>query len=186
MQVFELADDLKVETEALIALLRQMGIPITDEDATITDGQMAKVLAKVERERRAGHKDPSAAIRAALEDASPSGGKRRRRRKADVEEEPEPEAEEAEEVEEAGAEEAAAPVRSGPRCGASTCPAGPRPCGRSGRSGSLHPSAPAGPRGQRRPRWTGSHPGRGLHGGRPPQAQGEGQEGQEARGRGSG
>jgi translation initiation factor IF-2 len=109
MQVFELADDLKVETEALIALLRQMGIPITDEDATITDGQMAKVLAKVERERRAGHKDPSAAIRAALEDASPSGGKRRRRRKADVEEEPEPEAEEAEEFEEAGAEEAAAP-----------------------------------------------------------------------------
>ena len=47
MQVFELADDLRVDTEALIALLRQMGIPVTDEDATITDGQMAKVLAKV-------------------------------------------------------------------------------------------------------------------------------------------
>ena len=83
MQVYELADDLKVDTEALIALLRQMGIAIADEDATITDGQMAKVLAKVERERRAGHKDPAKAIRAALEEASPAPGRRRRRRKAD-------------------------------------------------------------------------------------------------------
>ncbi len=97
MQVFELADDLKVETEALIALLRQMGIPVADEDATITDGQMAKVLAKVERERRAGHKDPTEAIQAALEEAKPSTGRRRRRRRRS--EMPEPEAEE-EEVEE--------------------------------------------------------------------------------------
>ncbi|HUF76921.1 MAG TPA: translation initiation factor IF-2 [Longimicrobiales bacterium] len=94
MQVFELADDLKVDTQALIALLRQMGIPVNDEDATITDGQMAKVLAKVERERRAGHADPSKAIEAALEEAKPSGGRRRRRRrKVDVEE---PEVEEPE------------------------------------------------------------------------------------------
>jgi translation initiation factor IF-2 len=101
MQVFELADDLKVETEALIALLRQMGIPVTDEDATITDGQMAKVLAKVERERRAGHKDPSAAIRAALEEALPSAGKRRRRRRE-------------EDVEEAAAEPEIEPTASAP------------------------------------------------------------------------
>jgi translation initiation factor IF-2 len=60
----------------------------------------------VERERRAGHKDPSAAIRAALEDASPSVGKRRRRRrKEDVAEEAEEEAEEVSaEAEEAEAE----------------------------------------------------------------------------------
>ncbi|MGD8288266.1 MAG: translation initiation factor IF-2, partial [Gemmatimonadota bacterium] len=115
MQVFELADDLKVDTEALIALLRQMGIPVSDEDATITDGQMAKVLAKVERERRAGHKDPSEAIRAALEEAAPSSGKRRRRRrKADVKPEPEPEPEEEEDAtaeaeEEVQAEEEAEP-----------------------------------------------------------------------------
>ena len=81
MQVFEFADDLKVDAQALIALLRQMGIPVADEDATITDGQMAKVLAKVERERRAGRKDPSEAIMAALEEASPTGGKKRRRRR---------------------------------------------------------------------------------------------------------
>jgi translation initiation factor IF-2 len=89
MQVFDLADDLRVDTEALIALLRQMGIPVADEDGTITDGEMAKVLAKVERERRAGHKDPAEAIAAALEEAAPSSGKRRRRKKADLPPEPE-------------------------------------------------------------------------------------------------
>ena len=81
MHVIDLAEDLKVETDALIALLRQMGIPVTDEDASITDGQMAKVLAKVERERRAGHEDPAEAIRAALEDTAPSSARRRRRRR---------------------------------------------------------------------------------------------------------
>ena len=83
MQVFELADDLKVGTDDLIALLRHMGIPVSDEDATISDGQMAKVLAKMERERRAGHKDPTKAIRAALEDAAPTSGRRRRRRRVE-------------------------------------------------------------------------------------------------------
>ena len=91
MQVIELADDLNVEADALIALLRHMGIPVTDEEATITDGETAKVLAKMERERRAGHKDPAAAVRAALEDAAPGSSRRRRRRRAEVVE-PEPEA----------------------------------------------------------------------------------------------
>ena len=100
MQVFELADDLRVEADALIALLRQMGIPVADEDATITDGQMAKVLAKVERERRAGHKDPAEAVRAALEETASGAGRRRRRRKVKVAQ-PEPEAAEAE-MEEGG------------------------------------------------------------------------------------
>ena len=91
MQVYDFADDLKVSPDALIALLRQMGIPVTDEDATISDAQVAKVLAKVERERRSGHKEPAEAILAALEEASPSAGKRRRRKKEDiVEPEPEP------------------------------------------------------------------------------------------------
>jgi len=90
MQVYDLADDLKVKPDALIALLRQMGIPVTDEDTPISEDQVSKVLAKVERERRAGHKDPAEAIMAALEEASPSAGKRRRRKKEDVAE-PEPE-----------------------------------------------------------------------------------------------
>ncbi|MBT8488702.1 MAG: translation initiation factor IF-2 [Gemmatimonadetes bacterium] len=104
MQVFELADDLKVDADSLIALLRHMGIPVSDEDATISDGQMAKVLAKVERERRAGHKDPAEAIRAAMEEAAPSAPRRRRRRRRA---EPEPEAVE-EEAEDDEAPEAEA------------------------------------------------------------------------------
>ena len=90
MQVFELADDLNVGPDALIALLRHMGIPVADEDAPITDGQVSKVLAKMERERRAGHKDPSDAIRSAMEDAAPTQKTRRRRRR---EPEPAPEVE---------------------------------------------------------------------------------------------
>lgn len=89
MRVIELAQDLKVDVEALIHLLREMGIPVSGGGASITDGQVAKVLARVERERRAGHKDPAEAIQAALEEAS-AGPRRRRRRKAD-EPEPEPE-----------------------------------------------------------------------------------------------
>ena len=85
MQVIELAEDLRVETDALVALLRKMGIPVSDEQATITDGQKAKVLAKVERERRSGHKDPAAAVRAALEESASSSSRRRRRRRADTE-----------------------------------------------------------------------------------------------------
>ena len=101
MRVIELAQDLKVDAGALIHLLREMGIPVADEDAIIIDGQVAKVLARVERERRAGHKDPAAAIQAALEEAS-SGPRRRRRRKAKDVPEPEPEPEV--EVEEEGVE----------------------------------------------------------------------------------
>ncbi|MDX1493569.1 MAG: translation initiation factor IF-2 [Longimicrobiales bacterium] len=102
MQVFELADDLKVDADSLIALLRHMGIPVSDEDATITEGQMAKVLAKVERERRAGHKDPADAVRAAMEEAAPAAPRRRRRRRRA---EPEPEAESADAEEEAEEDE---------------------------------------------------------------------------------
>ncbi|GMV06662.1 MAG: hypothetical protein AMXMBFR53_29380 [Gemmatimonadota bacterium] len=89
MRVIELAQDLKVDVEALIHLLREMGIPVSGGGASITDGQVAKVLARVERERRAGHKDPAEAIQAALEEAS-AGPRRRRRRKAADEPEPEP------------------------------------------------------------------------------------------------
>ena len=81
MQVFELADDLNVSTDALIELLRHMGI-VADDEATITDAQVAKVLAKMERERIAGHLDPAEAVRSAMRDAAPSTGRRRRRRRA--------------------------------------------------------------------------------------------------------
>ena len=91
MRVIELAKELSVDAKALVSLLRQMGIPVADRDAMITAGQHDKVLARVERERRATGGDPAAAIQAALEEAAPSPTKRRRRRrKANVvESEPE-------------------------------------------------------------------------------------------------
>ena len=91
MRVIELAKELSVDAKALVFLLRQMGIPVADRDAMITAGQHDKVLARVERERRATGGDPAAAIQAALEEAAPSPTKRRRRRrKANVvESEPE-------------------------------------------------------------------------------------------------
>jgi translation initiation factor IF-2 len=108
MRVIELAQDLKVDAEKLVTLLRQMGIPVAGTKATITDGQQAKVLAKVERERRAGHEDPAAAIQAALEEAAPAPTRRRRRRKAEDIPEPEPEPELAADDGDESAEEVAA------------------------------------------------------------------------------
>ena len=111
MRVIELAQELKVDVGALIALLRQMGIPVSDADAEITSGQHAKVLAKVERERRAGHEDPSEAIQAAMGDSAAPATRRRRRRKVEETPEPEPteeaplEAEAEAEGEEAGGQE---------------------------------------------------------------------------------
>ena len=104
MQVFELADDLNVSTDALIELLRHMGIPVADDEATITDAQVAKVLAKMERERIAGHSDPAEAVRSAMRDAAPSTGRRRRRRRAV--EEVESDTEEVDEKAEASTSEA--------------------------------------------------------------------------------
>ena len=82
MRVKELARDLGVAAETLIALLRQMGITVTGARSAINDAQQAKVLAKIERERRAGHSDPAKAIQAVLEEASPAPSRRRRRRRA--------------------------------------------------------------------------------------------------------
>ena len=91
MHVQELARDLGVEDNALIALLRQMGIPVSDARSVINEAQQAKVLAKIERERRAGHSDPARAIQAVLEEASPAPSRRRRRRRASEVPPPDPE-----------------------------------------------------------------------------------------------
>ncbi|HCK91319.1 MAG TPA: translation initiation factor IF-2 [Gemmatimonadetes bacterium] len=82
MRVQELAKDLGVEADALIALFRQMGIPVSGARSAINEAQQAKVLAKIERERRVGHSDPAEAIQAVLEGASPAPSRRRRRRRA--------------------------------------------------------------------------------------------------------
>jgi translation initiation factor IF-2 len=91
MRVQELARDLGVEANALIALLRQMGIPVSSARSVINEAQQAKVLAKIERERRVGHSDPATAIQAVLEEALPAPSRRRRRRRASEVPPPDPE-----------------------------------------------------------------------------------------------
>ncbi len=100
MQVEQLAKDLKVKAGALVSLLRKMGISVSDAKASVSDADVSRVLAKVEREKRAGKKDASQAIAAALEEVSSGTKTRRRRRSAKAEPEEEPEV-----VEEVPAEE---------------------------------------------------------------------------------
>jgi translation initiation factor IF-2 len=94
MQVDELAKDLKVQADTLLHLLREMGIHAADAEASLPDAAVARVLARVERERRAGKKDASEALQAALEEASSGPRRRRRRRSSAPEAEPEAEARE--------------------------------------------------------------------------------------------
>ncbi len=106
MRVEELAKDLKVKPDALLHLLREMRIAVSDASASLSDADVARVLARVERERRAGKKDASAAVQAAIEEAS-SGPRRRRRRRRAPEPDEADEGEEPDEDDEAEAAEAA-------------------------------------------------------------------------------
>ncbi|MFG1690786.1 translation initiation factor IF-2 [Gemmatimonadota bacterium] len=96
MQVIELATDLKVDPEALIHFLRELGIPVHDDEAEMSEADVSRVLARVERERRAGHKDVTEALEAAIEDAQSSTRRRRRRRRSAPEVAEEQEAEDTE------------------------------------------------------------------------------------------
>jgi translation initiation factor IF-2 len=80
MQVLELANDLKVTPDVVLLLLRELGVPVSDAEATVSEADIARVLARVERERRAGHKDLNEAVKAALEEAQAAHRPRRRRR----------------------------------------------------------------------------------------------------------
>jgi translation initiation factor IF-2 len=92
MRVLELAKDLKVETEALLQLLREMGIAVKGASAQVSEADQARVIARMERGRRAGAKDAGEAMQAAVEDAS-AGTKRRRRKRVETEAAPEAEPE---------------------------------------------------------------------------------------------
>ncbi len=109
MRVLELAQDLNVETDALLHLLREMGIPVSGPSAQVSEADIAKVIAKVERERRGGAKDASEALQAAIEETATPRRRRRRssRRKAGAEEEAEEGEEEAQSEEEVVETEAA-------------------------------------------------------------------------------
>jgi translation initiation factor IF-2 len=82
MQVIELARDLRVSPEGLVLLLRELGIPVADFGTEVSEAEVSRVLARIERERRAGHKNVSAALEAAIEDAQSAHRPRRRRRRA--------------------------------------------------------------------------------------------------------
>lgn len=93
MRVAELAIDLGVSSEVLLSLLRTMRISAADKDASVSDGDVALILARLERERRSGHRGSAEAIEAAIVDAKPTAGKRRRRRMPELSPEPEPQSE---------------------------------------------------------------------------------------------
>lgn len=82
MQVIDLANDLRVSAEGLVHLLREMGIPVADPSSEVREADVSRILARIERERRAGHKDVSEALEAAIEEAQAAHRPRRRRRRA--------------------------------------------------------------------------------------------------------
>src|SRR5918996_1719997 len=83
MRVYEAAREFKVDAEKMLTILRGMGARVTSEASAVDDAMVAKLRARLERERRAGHNDPEESLEAVVHDAQPAGG-RRRRKKAEV------------------------------------------------------------------------------------------------------
>ncbi|HEX6557939.1 MAG TPA: translation initiation factor IF-2, partial [Longimicrobiales bacterium] len=110
MRVYEVAREFKIDPEKLTQLLRSMGVAIRSEATAVDDVTVAKLRARFERERRAGHADIEEAVETVIEDAAPA--KRRRRKKEDLPPapEPEPEAEPEAPAVAASAEEPATPL----------------------------------------------------------------------------
>ncbi|HEX6307922.1 MAG TPA: translation initiation factor IF-2 [Longimicrobiales bacterium] len=67
----------------MLTILRSMGARVTSEASQVDDATVAKLRARLERERRAGHTDLEESLEAVVEDAQPAG-RRRRRRKEDL------------------------------------------------------------------------------------------------------
>jgi translation initiation factor IF-2 len=84
MRVYEVAREFKVDAEKMLSILRGMGARVTSEASQVDDATVAKLRARLERERRAGHTDLEESLEAVVEDAQPAG-RRRRRRKEDIE-----------------------------------------------------------------------------------------------------
>jgi len=128
MRVLELAKDIKVETEVLLQLLREMGIAVRGASAQVSEADLARVIARIERGRRAGAKDAGEAMQAAVEDAA-SGTKRRRRKRVEPKAEPAPEPETAE-AEPASTAEPEVPSAEAPEAPADRTEAEPEPARR--------------------------------------------------------
>jgi translation initiation factor IF-2 len=87
MRVYEVAREFKVEPERMLQLLRGMGVRATTEASTVDDATVAKLRARMERERRAGHTEIEESLEAVMEEVQTTTTKRRRRKKSDL---PEP------------------------------------------------------------------------------------------------
>src|SRR5690606_3742588 len=83
MRVYEAAREFKVDPEKMLTILRSMGARVTSEASQVDDAMVAKLRARLERERRAGNTDLEESLEAVVEDAQPAG-RRRRRRKEDM------------------------------------------------------------------------------------------------------
>src|SRR5512146_3226272 len=88
MRVYEVAREFKIDPEKLTQLLRSMGVTVRSEATAVDDTVVAKLRARFERERRAGHGDVEEAVETVIADAQPA--KRRRRKKEDLPPAPEP------------------------------------------------------------------------------------------------
>ena len=102
MRVYEVAREFKVEPDLLLQIFREMGVQARSEASSVDDIAVAKLRARLERERRSGTSDSSEAIEHVLDDVQTATRRRRRRRKEDLPPRPDEAEEEAEE--EPGAE----------------------------------------------------------------------------------
>jgi translation initiation factor IF-2 len=93
MRVYEVAREFKVDADKMLTILRGMGARVSSEASQVDDATVAKLRARLERERRAGHTDLEESLEAVVEDAQPAGRRRRRRKEDVVEAEPEAEPE---------------------------------------------------------------------------------------------
>ena len=95
MRVYEVAREFALEPEKLLQLLHALGVRATSHASSVDDATIAKLRARFERERRAGHGGATESIETLVEDSLATTPKRRRRRKEDL---PEPEPEPIEET----------------------------------------------------------------------------------------
>ncbi|MFO7588913.1 MAG: translation initiation factor IF-2 [Gemmatimonadota bacterium] len=74
-RVYEVAEELGVESKQLIQMLHQMDVRVRSHMSTVTDAQIARLHARLERERRSGG---GAAESVSEEETSPTRRRRRR------------------------------------------------------------------------------------------------------------
>jgi translation initiation factor IF-2 len=76
MRVIELAKDLEIEPEALIRVLREMGVHVTGQGAQVAESDVSRVRLRMERERRTGKREASAEKEVSTGKRAASTGKR--------------------------------------------------------------------------------------------------------------